>query len=199
MKRKFYAFALVFSCFMTLVPLFAEDNSREENQMQSEEQALSETWKNALNSTGRYLREKSKTAGEQLERAGRQLKSDLQESYKSFKEVKCKGTWVHQGESVKTVIEINDDGTMLLSRKRGLNVEYFKGTYVGNSISISFYCSEIGRKDFFKKDSKKVSVDYFITYTLIDESALKVKFVIRGIGPDSDLLSLEDGVIFSKK
>ena len=201
MKRKtiFFVFALI--CFAFAVPTFAKEEKslQEENQISSEEQALSESWKNTLNDTGRYLKKKSKNAGEKLEQAGKQLKSDLQESLKSFKEVKCKGTWVHQGESIKTVIEINDDGTMQISRKKGLEVEYFKGTYSGNSFSISFYGTEVGHKNFFKKDSKKYSYDCFITYSILDDSATQARFIIRGIGPDADLLNLGNGVIFLKK
>lgn len=131
-----------------------------------------------------------KETGKFFKSVGDEVGSALKDSVKSAVSIKCYGNWLNKGKSVKTTIECNENGSMVIAQKQGLDTDYWSGVFTVTLNSIVFSVKESGHRSLFSKVSKDVDYNWYIFYVLKEDGTLKIT--------SSDIPSTKDGLSFAK-
>ena len=163
-----------------------EQNSTEQTTPEDAWREIGEQGKNALIETGKFF----KAAGEEI---GNQVLDAL----KSVPPQKCMGTWVYKGETVKTTLACNEDGTMEISQKAGFDTDYWKGVYTSTLNTITFSVKERGHKAFVSKKPENFNENWIIFFWVLEDGK-KIKIASTNIPADKDGTKYS-GIVFERQ
>jgi gas vesicle protein len=110
-------------------------------------------FKNAGERVGKDIEGASESAGKKITDTSKQIGNQFKQAAKDLFTVKCKGTWVYKSKRTKTTIIVNEDGTMEITQRTGLDVNYWKGHYSGTAHFLTFDIYMKGKKSFFSDKS----------------------------------------------
>ena len=127
-------------------------------------------FKNAGERMGKDLEDASESAGKKITDTSKQIGNQFKQAAKDLFTVKCKGTCVYKSKRTKTTIIVNEDGTMEITQRTGLDVNYWKGHYSGTAHFLTFDIYMKGKKSFFSDKSKESYETWYITYTVEGDS-----------------------------
>lgn len=175
------SFLLIFIAVMTFsVPCFCAE-VEESEQIDKTWNDIGKQGKQLLKDFGSFFKDAGERVGKDIEGASestgkkitdtsKQLGNQFKQAAKDLFTVKCKGTWVYKSKRTKTTIIVNEDGTMEITQRTGLDVNYWKGHYSGTAHFLTFDIYMKGKKTFFSDKSKESYETWYITYTVEGES-----------------------------
>ena len=152
-------------------------------------------FKNAGERVGKDIEGASESAGKKITDTSKQLGNQFKQAAKDLFTVKCKGTWVYKSKRTKTTIIVNEDGTMEITQRTGLDVNYWKGHYSGTAHFLTFDIYMKGKKSFFSDKSKESYETWYITYTVEGES---MTVSSNDIPADESGTNFAEEVVFTK-
>lgn len=152
-------------------------------------------FKNAGERMGKDIEDASESAGKSISDASKQFGNQLKDAAKDLFNVKCQGTWVYKSKRTKTTIFVNEDGTMEITQRTGLDVNYWKGHYSGTAHFLTFDIYMKGKKSFFSDKSKESYETWYITYTVEGES---MTVSSNDIPADESGTDFAEEVVFTK-
>ena len=152
-------------------------------------------FKNAGERVGKDIEGASESAGKKITDTSKQLGNQFKQAAKDLFTVKCKGTWVYKSKRTKTTIIVNEDGTMEITQRTGLDVNYWKGHYSGTAHFLTFDIYMKGKKSFFSDKSKESYETWYITYTVEGES---MTVSSNDIPTDESGTNFAEEVVFTK-
>lgn len=152
-------------------------------------------FKNAGERMGKDIEDASESAGKSISDASKQFGNQFKQAAKDLFTVKCKGTWVYKSKRTKTAIIVNEDGTMEISQRTGLDVNYWKGHYSGTAHFLTFDIYMKGKKSFFSDKSKQSYETWYITYTVEGDS---MTVSSNDIPADESGTDFAEEVVFTK-
>ena len=152
-------------------------------------------FKNAGERMGKDLEDASESAGKKITDTSKQIGNQFKQAAKDLFTVKCKGTWVYKSKRTKTTIIVNEDGTMEILQRTGLDVNYWKGHYSGTAHFLTFDIYMKGKKSFFSDKSKESYETWYITYTVEGDS---MTVSSNDIPTDESGTDFTEEVVFTK-
>ena len=152
-------------------------------------------FKKAGERMGKDLEDASESAGKKITDTSKQIGNQFKQAAKDLFTVKCKGTWVYKSKRTKTTIIVNEDGTMEILQRTGLDVNYWKGHYSGTAHFLTFDIYMKGKKSFFSDKSKESYETWYITYTVEGES---MTVSSNDIPADESGIDFAEEVVFTK-
>lgn len=152
-------------------------------------------FKNAGERVGKDIEGASESAGKKITDTSKQLGNQFKQAAKDLFTVKCKGTWVYKSKRTKTTIIVNEDGTMEITQRTGLDVNYWKGHYSGTAHFLTFDIYMKGKKSFFSDKSKESYETWYITYTVEGDS---MTVSSNDIPADESGTNFAEEVVFTK-
>ena len=152
-------------------------------------------FKNAGERVGKDIEGASESAGKKITDTSKQLGNQFKQAAKDLFTVKCKGTWVYKSKRTKTTIIVNEDGTMEILQRTGLDVNYWKGHYSGTAHFLTFDIYMKGKKSFFSDKSKESYETWYITYTVEGDS---MTVSSNDIPADESGTNFAEEVVFTK-
>lgn len=182
--KKIFALSLILFSIIFSSPLYAKDKSTEETWAEIGEQGVK-----ALKEAGKFFKD-----------AGTEIGNTLKDSLKDVVEVHCYGTWVYKNKRCTTIITCNENGTMEIVQKEGIDSKYWKGTFSATGRFISFFVEEKGERGMFTKNKnvQQISEKWFLTYK-VEKQNSSLKFTSNNIPSDSAGTDFSQGLIFTKK
>ena len=144
---------------------------------------------------GKDIEGASESAGKKITDTSKQLGNQFKQAAKDLFTVKCKGTWVYKSKRTKTTIIVNEDGTMEITQRTGLDVNYWKGHYSGTAHFLTFDIYMKGKKSFFSDKSKQSYETWYITYTVEGDS---MTVSSNDIPADESGTNFAEEVVFTK-
>ncbi|MDE5899078.1 MAG: hypothetical protein K2H09_07450, partial [Treponemataceae bacterium] len=170
------ALVLALGMVFAAAPGWAEAGSAQEPEASWKE--IGEQGKRALEETKKFFKDAGRQVGEDVSDAGRriggEIKNSLSDALWEATTVRCHGTWTFVNQKIKTTISCNDDGSMEISRKNGLDTDYWTGIYSATPRRILFSVREIGHKTFFTRQKTDVAELWTISYALSEEGTCRV-------------------------
>lgn len=152
-------------------------------------------FKNAGERVGKDIEGASESAGKKITDTSKQIGNQFKQAAKDLFTVKCKGTWVYKSKRTKTTIIVNEDGTMEITQRTGLDVNYWKGHYSGTAHFLTFDIYMKGKKSFFSDKSKESYETWYITYTVEGDS---MTVSSNDIPADESGTNFAEEVVFTK-
>ena len=152
-------------------------------------------FKNAGERVGKDIEGASESAGKKITDTSKQLGNQFKQAAKDLFTVKCKGTWVYKSKRTKTTIIVNEDGTMEITQRTGLDVNYWKGHYSGTAHFLTFDIYMKGKKSFFSDKTKESYETWYITYTVEGDS---MTVSSNDIPTDESGTNFAEEVVFTK-
>jgi gas vesicle protein len=200
------SFLLIFIAVMTFsVPCFCAEVEEQEqidktwNDIGKQGKQLLKDFgsffKNAGERVGKDIEGASESAGKKITDTSKQIGNQFKQAAKDLFTVKCKGTWVYKSKRTKTTIIVNEDGTMEITQRTGLDVNYWKGHYSGTAYFLTFDIYMKGKKSFFSDKSKESYETWYITYTVEGDS---MTVSSNDIPADESGTNFAEEVVFTK-
>lgn len=182
--KKILILSLIAFSLTSFSPVFAKDKAKEDTWKEIGEQG-----KKALKETGKFFKE-----------AGTEIGATVRDSVKGALEVRCYGTWTYHNKKCTTTIICNENGTMEITQKEGIESKYWKGDFSVAAKFITFYITEEGTHSKFvkAKDVQQVSKKWFLNYKLMEDEK-SIKFTSNDIPSDAAGTDFSEGVVFNKK
>lgn len=196
MKKILFIFLSVFLLNNIFCQVKDAESSKESINTESiNTESIKAQGKRLLKDAGSLLKNIGEATSKQLYETGKQIGEQLKETSKEVMSVKCVGNWYYKSAKTKTMLSINEDGTMEIKQRTGLDTKYWKGVYIGTSYMLTFSITEEGRKEVFKNNSTNVNKTWLISYN-VDEEKMKVSSI--SIPDDESGTDFSKGVIFTK-
>ena len=190
-SMSFYVNILTVAAVLFVVPeVSAETKSAaaSDNAVKTES-SVKENWKQF----GEDSAAAAKSLGKALGETGKKISENVKDS---FDEKYC-GTWVYKGKKVTTTIIIDKDGTLSITQKQPLDVQYWKGTYSGTLALIVFKVKKSGSKTGFSKKEVDDDKTWRILYSIGDDKNT-MTLTCSAIPTDSDGHNFSDATVFVK-
>lgn len=189
-------FIIPLAGFLT-VSAFAQ-NASDENDFSADNAADAASIERMWEEIGQQGMKALQEAGKFLKDAGTGIGSTVKEGVKTvISPEKCYGEWMYKGETTKTVISCNPDGTMSIEQKSGFETQYWKGVYTVTLSTITFAVKETGTKGFFSSKSEAADENWFLLYTLSEDTAA-MKIICPKIPSGKDGTKFSGGILFTK-
>ena len=135
-----------------------------------------------------------KSFGKAMGETGKRIGEDIQNSLTP----KYYGTWVYEGTSETTTIEINEDKMMTIMQKAALDIRYWKGTYSATQALIVFTVEKSGTDTGYSKSESDDEKTWRILYSF-DETNGTLILRCSHIPTDKDGHDFSEPTIFKKQ
>ena len=135
-----------------------------------------------------------KSFGKAMGETGKRIGEDIQNSLTP----KYYGTWVYEGTSETTTIEINEDKMMTIMQKAALDIRYWKGTYSATQALIVFTVEKSGTDTGYSKSESDDEKTWRILYSF-DETNGTLTLRCSHIPTDKDGHDFSEPTIFKKQ
>ena len=135
-----------------------------------------------------------KSFGKAMGETGKRIGEDIQNSLTP----KYYGTWVYEGTSETTTIEINEDKMMTIMQKAALDIRYWKGTYSATQALIVFTVEKSGMDTGYSKSESDDEKTWRILYSF-DETNGTLTLRCSHIPTDKDGHDFSEPTIFKKQ
>lgn len=135
-----------------------------------------------------------KSFGKAMGETGKKIGEDIQNSLTP----KYYGTWVYEGTSEATTIEINENKTMTIMQKAALDIRYWKGTYSATQALIVFTVEKSGTDTGYSKSESDDEKTWRILYSF-DETNDTLTLRCSNIPADKDGHDFSEPTIFKKQ
>ena len=135
-----------------------------------------------------------KSFGKAMGETGKKIGEDIQNSLTP----KYYGTWVYEGTSEATTIEINENKTMTIMQKAALDIRYWKGTYSATQALIVFTVEKSGTDTGYSKSESDDEKTWRILYSF-DETNGTLTLRCSHIPTDKDGHDFSEPTIFKKQ
>jgi hypothetical protein len=176
--------------FLVVSPGFAKSGSGDSaGDPETAEPSVQQEWKKF----GKDSAEAAKSLGKALGSTGKKISDDV----KSSLDEKYCGTWEYNGKKATTTIVIGKDGTMSVTQKQTLDVQYWKGTYSGTLALIVFKVKRSGSKTGFSKKEVDDNKTWRILYS-VDDDGKTMSLTCSAIPTDADGHNFSDSTVFVK-
>jgi hypothetical protein len=173
-----------------MAPSFAEANGKDAAEdTYKNDSTIKEDWKQF----GKDSAEAAKSLGKALGNTGKKIGKDVKNS---FDEKYC-GTWQYRGKKVTTTIVISKDGTMSVTQKQVLDVQYWQGTYSGTLALIVFKIKKSGSKSGFSKKEVADDKTWHLLYSVDDDNGT-MSLTCSAVPTDADGHNFSDSTVFVK-
>ncbi|HAH61462.1 MAG TPA: hypothetical protein DCL73_05135 [Treponema sp.] len=192
MKSTFFFVKMtaVAAVFLIVPPAFAKSGSKDSaDDSETAGSTIKQDWKQF----GKDSAEAAKSLGKALGKTGKKIGEDVKNS---FDEKYC-GTWIYKDKKVTTTIVIGKDGTMSVTQKQALDVQYWQGTYSGTLALIVFKINKSGSKTGFSKKEVDDNKTWRILYSVDDDKGT-MSLTCSAIPTDADGHNFSDSTVFVK-
>ena len=149
--------------------------------------------KNSWKKFGKDSAAAAKSLGKALGTTGKEIGKEVKDS---VNDTFC-GTWTYKGGKCTTVVVIDKDGTMSVTRKDEQGRQYWNGTYTGTVALILFKIEKSGRAGKSSATEVADNKTWKILYSVGDDKKT-ISLKCSAIPTDSDGHNFSDATVFNK-
>ena len=135
-----------------------------------------------------------KSFGKAMGETGKKIGEDMQNTLTP----KYYGTWVYEGASTVTTVEIKQDKMMTVMQRAALNTRYWSGTYSATQALIVFTVEKSGTDTGYSKSESDDEKTWRILYSF-DEKNDTLTLRCSHIPTDKDGHDFSESTIFKKQ